>query len=254
MKAKCEKLVDAYLKWLKNRISVADVDGICEITTPFLDRYNDRLQIYVESVGNGFRLTDDGYIFSNLESSGLVIQTPKRLEMLRVVLNGFGVHENDGELFVNCSTSEFPQKKHSLVQAMLAVDDMFMTAQPHVVQLFLQDVEDYLEENEVRFSPNVGFSGKSGFVHKFDFVIPSSKRAPERLIRAINRPGRDTATSLLFSWTDTKDQRRRDSRFYVVLNDTEREVSSDLIDAFKHYDVEPIPWSSRAAFTSLLAA
>jgi len=209
---------------------------------------------FTSSIRGGIRLSDDGYVLGDLEASGFIFNTPKRREQLNVVLNGFGVRADEGELFVETSADKFPQKKHALVQAMLAVNDMFMTAQPHVATLFLQDVEHYFEENEVRFSPSVEFTGKTGFVHKFDFLIPRSRSAPERLVRAINRPNRDHATSLLFSWTDTKEVRPSDSRFYVVLNDTEKELSGDLIDAFKRYQVEAIPWSERDRHISELAA
>ncbi|WP_418888699.1 DUF1829 domain-containing protein, partial [Methanothrix soehngenii] len=35
------------------------------------------------------------------------------------------------------------------------------------------------------------FTGKSGYDHLFDFVIPKSKKRPERILQAINRPSRD---------------------------------------------------------------
>jgi hypothetical protein len=254
MSTKCDELVNSYVEWLRDRIAVNDVDGVCQITTPFLDRHNDCLQIYVVPSDGGFRLTDDGYVLADLESSGFVLNTPKRRDLLRSILNGYGVQEQDGELFIESSSERFPQKKHSLLQAMIAVNDMFMTAAPHVATLFVQDVEHFLEEHEVRFSPNVEFTGKTGFVHKFDFVIPRSRTAPERLVRAINRPERNTATSLLFSWTDTKGVRPKESKFYVLLNDAEKPVNVDLIDAFKHYEVEPVLWSQREKYSSALVA
>ena len=66
----CEQLVSTYVDWLKAKIEVQDINGVCEITTPFLDRHNDRLQIYVERGEHGLRLTDDGYIITDLEMSG----------------------------------------------------------------------------------------------------------------------------------------------------------------------------------------
>jgi hypothetical protein len=254
MPAKCEQLVESYLAWLRDRMSVADIDGTCEITTPFLDRHNDRMQIYVVPTNGSLRLTDDSCILGHLESSGFSLNTPKRQNMLREIINGFGVETKDGELFVEASVENFPYKKHSLVQAMLAVNDMFMTAQPHVATLFLQDVAHFLDDHDVRYSPSVEFTGKTGFVHKFDFLIPKSRKAPERLLRAINHPTRDAATSLLFSWTDTRGVRAKDSQFFVVLNDTEKKLSQDLLAAFKHYDVEPITWSERQRFAPTLVA
>ena len=48
MSKECSKLVAAYLAWLKAKITVREINGVCEITSPFVDRHNDRLQIYVK--------------------------------------------------------------------------------------------------------------------------------------------------------------------------------------------------------------
>lgn len=254
MSTKCQELVDAYLAWLRSKISVADINGVCEITTPFLDRHNDRLQIYVVGTSSGLRLSDDGYIIGDLEASGCSFDTPNRRSLLQTILNGFGVREHDGELFVEASPASFPQKKHALTQAMLAINDLFMTGKQRVATLFLEDVAHFLDGHDVRYSPNVEFTGKTGFTHKFDFLIPKSRTYPERLIRAINNPDRNAATSVLFSWTDTKDVRSRDSRFYVFLDDTERPLNPDLLSAFQEYDVRTISWSQRGEHVEELAA
>ena len=81
------------------------------------------------------------------------------------------------------------------------------------------------------------FSGKSGYDHLFDFVIPSSKRRPERIVQAINRSYRDTAEAIAFSWIDTKEVRPANSQAYVLLNDSEHTPSGSVIDALKNYDV-----------------
>jgi Domain of unknown function DUF1829/Domain of unknown function DUF1828 len=250
----CRVLIDSYLAWLRERISVEKVNGACQITTPFLDRHNDRLQIYVVPHNGGFRLTDDGYIIADLESSGCVLDTPSRKQLLQVVLNGFGVHEDHGELFVEASEANFPQKKHAIVQAMLAVNDMFMASKHRVATLFLEDVSRFLDSHDVRYSPHVEFTGKTGFVHKFDFLIPKSRKAPERLIRAINLPSRQNATSALFAWTDTKEVRSPNSKFVVILNDSEQHLSSDLTSAFEGYGVSVVPWSARDKHAQQLAA
>jgi hypothetical protein len=175
--------------------------------------------------------------------------------MLQTTLNGFGVSLSaDDELFVQASEQNFPQKKHALLQAMLAVNDMFMTAKQRITNFFWDDVSHFLEGNEIRFTPIIQFTGKSGFSHKFDFVIPRSKMQPERILRAINSPSRDSATSLLFAWDDSKDARPRDSRAYAVLNDADESVSQDILGAFSQYGITPIRWTQRNDFIDELAA
>ncbi len=242
---KCQNLVDDYLLWLRDRIKVVDIDEHCEITTPFLDRHNDHLQIYVTPTNGGLRISDDSYILSDLKSCGCNIDTQSRKRILETLLNGFGVRHKNDELYIEASENTFPQKKHSLLQAMLAVNDMFMTAKPWVATLFLEDVANFFDEHEVRYTPNVEFTGKTGFTHKFDFVIPKSKERPERLLRAINDPAKASVSSTLFAWEDTKNVRPPDSQCYVLLNDMNKKINQDLISAFQEYRVRPILWSER---------
>ena len=102
---------------------------------------------------------------------------------------------SDRLLEVQTSPENFPARKHNLIQAILAVNDLFYLASPIVESLFFEDVVAWLEANDIRYTPKVKFTGTSGFDHLFDFVIPKSPRKqPERIVQAINRPTRDTAS------------------------------------------------------------
>jgi len=250
----CEDLVQAYVRWLGERISVADVEGVCEITTPFLDRHNDHLQIYVRRTAQGLLLTDDGYTLSDLAISGLDLRTERRQELLRTILAGLGVREEKGELVVETNDADFPRGKHSLLQAMLAVNDLFVAAPPRVARLFREDVERFLAAHEIRFTPQVHLVGKSGLSHRFDFVIPASRDRPERAVRAINVLDRQTAGFLIFAWSDTRDRRPPRSQLYAIVNDTDsRELRPELLEALRAYEVRPVKWSERDRHVEELA-
>ena len=177
----CQNLVEKYGEWLKQKFTVQDIGDICEIVTPFVDRHNDFLQIYVKRVDNSLILTDDGYTISDLKLSGFEITTDKRKRMLNAILNGFGVHLDGDQITIKASVDNFPQKKHNLIQAMLTINDMFVMAKPVVASIFKEDVENYLRLNQIRYTPAVKFTGKSGFDQSFDFVIPASQKQPERI-------------------------------------------------------------------------
>jgi hypothetical protein len=137
---------------------------------------------------------------------------------------------------------------------MLAVNDLFYLAVPIVAGLFLEDVAAWLSLHDIRFTPKVKFTGKSGYDHLFDFVIPASKKEPERILQAINRPSRDTAQAIAFRWIDTKDVRPPNSRAYAFLNDSDITPSAAVVDALKSYEVHPVLWSSREDVREQLAA
>ena len=63
-------LLDDYATWLRDKTSLRQVSDWVEITTPYLDRHNDYIQIYAKRTDGGLVLTDDGYTIDDLEQSG----------------------------------------------------------------------------------------------------------------------------------------------------------------------------------------
>ncbi|MBV9199723.1 MAG: DUF1828 domain-containing protein [Alphaproteobacteria bacterium] len=250
----CRQLVDAYVDWLRRGISAERVGEACELTTPFLDRHNDHLQVYAVKRNGKIVLSDDGYILSDLRTSGLELNTPKRKAILDTALRGFGVQLDGRQLQVEASPRNLGQRVHSLVQAMLALNDMFVMAQPRVATFFWEDVRAFLDEHRVRYSPRVKLAGRTGYDHAIDFLIPRSPAAPERLVQAINAPGRNTIGSYLFVLGDTREARGEAAEAYAFLNDRDRDVGGDVIEALEAYHVKPALWSHREEFAEPLAA
>ncbi|MCH7567122.1 MAG: DUF1828 domain-containing protein, partial [Nitrospirae bacterium] len=56
-------------------LKVTELDGSCQISTPFLDRHNDAIEIFVEKKDGSLRLTDDGYTIRDLRASGMEFTT-----------------------------------------------------------------------------------------------------------------------------------------------------------------------------------
>lgn len=249
-----QSLLDQYAQWLRDKTTLRQVKDWLEITTPYLDRHNDYLQIYAQRRDGEYLLTDDGYVLEDLELSGCKLDTPKRQALLTTTLNGFGVRDNKGRLEVLASPDNFASRKHNLIQAMLAVNDLFCLASPTVASLFYEDVEAWLDENDIRYTSKVKFTGASGYDHLFDFVIPKSRRQPERVIETINRPNRNSVEAATFAWMDTRDVRPKESRFYAFLNDTTHSVPQDALSALANYNLRPVRWSRREEVKEELAS
>lgn len=250
-----EKLLSDYGVWLKDKTTMREVGGSwVEITTPYLDRHNDALQIYARQENGGYVLTDDSYIIHDLETAGCGLNTGKRQDLLRMTLNGFGVKLNNEALEVHATTENFPLRKHNLIQAMLAVNDLFYLAQPIVENLFHEDMIAWLDANDIRYIPKVKLAGTSGYDHLFDFVIPKSRRESERVVQAINRPTREMAESFILAWLDTRQVRAPESKAYAILNDSEQRISGGVLDAFRNYQIKPVPFSQRGEIVAELAA
>jgi hypothetical protein len=136
---------------------------------------------------------------------------------------------------------------------MLAVNDLFYLAEPMVQTLFLEDVIGWMEIHEIRYTQNVKFTGKTGYDSLFDIIIPKSRLKPERIVDAISRPTKQVAQNFVFKWIDIREVRPPESKAYAFLNDIDQSVPSDVLDALKNYEVNPILWSNRESILEELA-
>lgn len=258
IRQECQKLIDSYVDWLRQGLSVEEVGGSFELTTPFLDRHNDHLQVYATRRNGNIVLSDEGYILSDLRTSGLEVDTPKRKLVLDSVLNGLGVRVENSQLLVEASAKNLGQRLHSLVRAMLAVNDLFVMAQPRVASFFFEDVRAFLDSHHVRYTERVKLAGRSGYDHGVDFLIPKSRSRPERIIQAIAAPKRENIFAYLWTLSDTRAARTSDStqeaEAYAFLNDQEQSVGGDVIEALNACRVIPAVWSQRSEYVQALAA
>ena len=237
------KLKEQYIKWLEDEITLNKINEYWEITSPFLDRYNDYLQVYAKMDNdNEILLTDDAYTLNNLKMAGVDINSPRRKQLLDNFLNKYKVQLDNDALTIKTGVEDFPQKLLFLMQTMLNVDDMFMLSQNRVSSIFLDDIKEFLDSREIFYSENVNFVGKSGFFYYYDYLIQRTKNKPERLCKVINNPNKQNFQSTMFMWNDTKETRNEDSKLIVFLND-ENKIDSSIIEGFKNYNVDTIFWS-----------
>jgi Domain of unknown function DUF1828/Domain of unknown function DUF1829 len=247
-------LIESYVSWLKQKINYKEINGYFEVTTPFVNHINDYIQFYLKRDANDrILMTDDGDTLNNLEMAGVDFNTPARKKELESVLNGFGVVMKGNELTSLATPTTFPMKKHNLIQAILAVDDLYILAAPKVESFFLEDVINFLDQNKIRFSRNIILQGKSSFQHKFDVLIPPSEKAPERILKVVGSPKKQNIIAHLFAFEDTK-LARSNNEGIMILNDVENEVAPDVIQAIEEYGILDFSWKRREELKEKLAA
>lgn len=238
-----EKYIDDYLHWLKSEITFSKFGEYYEITTPFLDVSGDYLQLYVKQDGDKLFFTDDGFTINRLEMTGFKM-TKHRKDQITAILNQFGLKLHEKELILEAPPNEFAPRKHSFIQAMLRINDMYMTSRSKVTSFFLDDIQNFFIENDIYCMENVQFLGKSGFSHNYDFAIQRSRTKPERLCLAINNANVTAMNNTLFNWGDTRPSRKTDSQLIVFLNDSNT-ISKGVEEGFAAYEVNTIRWSER---------
>ncbi|MCY4465513.1 MAG: DUF1828 domain-containing protein [Chloroflexi bacterium] len=248
------RLLDRYMGWLRDNTLLREVDEWVEITTPFLDRHNDCVQIYAKPSDDGFVLTDHGYTIDDLEFCGFKMKGDTRLELLNVTLNGFGIRRIGNALQVKASFEDFALQMQNLLQAMLAVNDLYYTSRSNIASAFADDVALWLKESDICFRRNVEFNGKSGLNVAYDFVIPSNGIHSNVALWSIGNPSLQSAKKTVFDWGDTEDARDGIYVPYVVLDDVNGRVSDNAKGVFVNYGMKLVYWSGRRAALKELAA
>ncbi|MDR2971076.1 MAG: DUF1828 domain-containing protein [Bacteroidales bacterium] len=252
-----QKMISDYTAWLRKEITTAAFGEYAELTTPYMDRFNDYLQIYVKQDANGIiTLTDDGYIVGNLISSGMKFNkgSSRRKALDKIAMN-FNVSIVDEAITTTASVHNFPQKKHMMVQAMLAVDDLYVASPENIKELFLEDVETYFNANEIYFSKDLSLLGKSGTLHNYDFHFQRTREKPQRFCKGFNRLNRSKRDSTLFSWIDTLEKREDAGELIVIYND-DNAVTDEVLAGFGNYGIKTVPFSEReeTGYLGLFAA
>jgi len=245
-----DELVDNYFKFLKSKtfIQTDEHTGWSTINTPFLGLFNDTIEIFVKKTNDKLLLSDDGRTFHNLDLVGANIpRSPKRKEILDKVLLNYGIGLNENELVIEANEKNFPQKKYNLLAAIIEINDLYTLAKHTVASIFKEDVRDYLNTQEIVFTPQFISKGSTGLEFTFDFQIAYKKK--EIVIKAFNNINKLNLPNFLFSWEDIKPLREAVTQKEVlglaVINNEEREVKSEYLEALTAKGADYILWSDR---------
>ena len=111
-------------------------------------------------------------------------------------------------------------------------------------RITFDDIQEFLDENDIPYTPSVQFVGTSGYTHNYEFALPKMRGKPERLCKALNNPSKEKIESILFAWQDTQPVRPSESKLIIFMND-QKKISKDIYTALNNYNVSPIDWSKR---------
>lgn len=242
--------IEAYYQWLKDNTAIKEDIGTgwFSISTPFVGLFNDNIEIFIKKEDNIIILSDDSQTIENLILSGVDInRSPKRMEFIKYVLRNYGIKLINKELTVNASEKDFPQKKHALITAISEISDLDITAKHTVASVFVEDVQTYLTEQDITFTPQFIAKGSTGLEFNFDFHI-AGKRS-ELVIKPFNSLNQGSVERFLFSWQDIKETResitKKEMKSLAIINDTINEPKKEYIDAFKSKNADVLFWSMR---------
>ncbi|MCC6550800.1 MAG: DUF1828 domain-containing protein [Ignavibacteriaceae bacterium] len=246
-----EQLVNDYYRFLREKTTVSQIKGSdwIEIATPFADLYNDIISIYATKQGSEFLLSDDGQTMRNLELSGVEIaKSSKRKNLLDSIMLNYGVTIHNTEFTTRATEQNFSQKKHNLISAIAAANDLYVLAKHTVSSIFREDVRVFLDQQEnIIYTPYFISKGSVGLEFTFDFQI--AYRQKEILIKAFNSINKFNLPHFLFTWDDVKQVREKQTEKQIqglaIINDEKREVKAEFLEALQNKGAKYILWSKR---------
>jgi hypothetical protein len=249
-------LISEYYVWLKNKtLIIPDINTEwVAIQTPFVGLYNDLIEIYAQKKDNIIVLSDNGETLNNLELVGASLsRTGERKNIADRILLNYGLQLNGNELTTSFNEANFPQKKHNFLSAIMELNDLYVLSKTTVASIFKEDVRIYLDEKDIIYTPDFISKGSTGLEFMFDFQIAGKKS--EVVLKSFNTINKQSLTSFLFSWDDIKPVREKISKKNVTavafLNDSEKPINPDIINAFKSKSADYILWSERNTDESL---
>lgn len=245
-----DERIETYYQWLKDNTAIKEDIGTgwSSVSTPFVGLFNDCIEIFIKKEEDKILLSDDSLTIENLTLLGVdIARSPQRMEFIKYVLRNYGVQLVDKELTVVSSEKDFPQKKHALISAISEISDLGITAKHTVASVFVEDVQTYLIERDVTFTPQFIAKGSTGLEFNFDFHIAGKKS--ELVIKPFNSLNQGAVERFLFSWQDIKDTResvtKKEMKSLAVINDTVNAPKREYIEAFKSKNADVLFWSLR---------
>lgn len=244
------ELIDKYYDFLKDRTSIITETGTdwALISTPFIGLFNDTLEVYAKKENGKILLSDDGVTINNLELIGSQLsRSPKRKDLLDRILLNYDVQMLDGEIVAVANENNFAQKKHNLISAISEINDMYMLAKHTVASVFKEDVQRYLDEQEIVYTPQFISKGSTGLEFTFDFQV--AYRNKEIVIKSFNSLNKLNIPNFLFTWDDIKNVRQRITNKEVIglaiVNNEDKEISAEYLEALKSRNADHILWTER---------
>lgn len=242
--------VDNYYNWLREKTFIQKdltTDWFL-INTPFIGAFNDTIEIYAQKNGSQLKLSDNGETLSNLEIQGLQIQGSKRRKsLLDSILINYGVKINNDELVIETNIDKFSQSKHNFLSAIIEINDLYVLSNHNVASIFKEDVRNYLDSQDIIFTPDFISKGSTGLEFNFDFQI--AQRDKEIVIKSFNTINKSNLPTFLFSWDDIKPVREKITKKNVtaiaIINDIDKEVKSEFLEALKSKNANFILWSEK---------
>lgn len=236
MALKAAELEKNYYSWLRSKYTFSNLsDDVVKIETPFLDSEFDDIVLYAQVLKTGkIIITDDGWTIDNLESMGISFskRATTRRRLLDEISVSFGVDIDfdTKAISIHTTLNDFPEAKHRILLAIMRANDLAFLAPANVQSSFSDDVQDFLDENNVLYTPSILIPSSQGLAVHFDFSIPIPD-GNTKLLRTISYPN-NLNNMKIANYDINLASRTRKAKYIVILNDIKNKLTNKpILDA-----------------------
>lgn len=246
----CAELEERVRHALMSALKVEPYENGCEVTLPFLDRYNDPLKVYAYREGHRIVFTDYGTTLDRLMEAGVDLSARRPELVLLGILRTNGVEDKRGVLSMaveigSSRTDEFERRFRLFVHAVSEVAEMEVMAEPKVGLDFEEVVSSYLTARDVPYTPRIpipayGIGQATVNFILYGEVLMDSIQAAEvaSANQALNR--------IIVEFENIRRAHPTQYRLAAVYNDESAVSESSRFKLLPGIlDMAPIPWSER---------
>lgn len=251
-----EEIISSCLEWLKEGFAVQALGGAYEVTTPFLDRRNDHIQIYVSKQDDGFIISDDGNTVSDMAEGGFNLKLDSKTKLLNHTIHGYGVIQDNKVLRLEAEHSNLGQRMNFMIQAIMALNNIMpVPAVPvkSLMSLFRRRVIETLSAQGFQHQPKVPALGISGYKHQMETITRPDEPPTTLYFKAFYTPDKRSVSRFLFKLHDIYTGEAEIQKSVAVLNNEEKQVSERELAALEKYGVVPALWTWREDFPKLIS-
>jgi uncharacterized protein DUF1828 len=217
MQISCENIVREYLDRLKGEFSCHRTDSRLRLVTPYVYPDNDFIELYVEQLPDGrVRVTDLGEATRHLHTQGFdLFASPKRKFIAETAVSRVDAILENGTIYKVGPPEEVATMLLDLVIASRGVSDLIYTSRAYEPAPFIDEVAEFLRQEQIPFERRVRVRGESGREYKIPFKIRSVYLNP--LSAEFQRSLKPRVDATVRMWVDVD----RVAKKYTLLNDVD---------------------------------
>lgn len=151
----------------------AEHQGSVVATLPVRDLYGDDISLYIDAERDAYVVTDGGFAFRELAAlTGTVRPEAELWSDVEDVARRHGVAFDGGELNVEvAAVRAVGSAAAAVAQAIVEALYLGRGRVPNVAAPFIDEVDLFLRDHNIRYEANARLDGVSGARHRVDFVL-----------------------------------------------------------------------------------